>query len=121
MPTAPHRYRRALVATLGAGILAVGMVVAAPSPAEAWWRGGFYFGGPAFYVGPPVFYPPPVVYAQPPVVYAPPPVTYTPAPPYSAQSCVAGPYVCPLPRPFAEGSGCSCFDNSGRRIYGQAR
>ncbi len=114
------RRRRALVATLGAGILVAG-IVAVPRPADAWWRGGFFFGGPTFYVGPPVVYPPPVVFASPPVVYAPPPVTYAPGPQSFAQSCVAGPYVCPLPHPFPGGSGCSCFDNTGRRIWGQAR
>jgi hypothetical protein len=119
-------FLRPRVAALG--ILALGSVALA-SPAHAWWRGGVVVGvaPPPFYFGPPVYYPPPpVVYAPPPVVYAPPgpaygaPGVYSP-PPGFAQSCYAGPYMCPLTQSFPAGSACSCPDNYGRRVYGQAR
>jgi hypothetical protein len=121
---------------VSAAAVAVGLgSVALPTPASAWWRGGFVVGvvPPPFYFGPPVFYPPPVVYAPPPVFYAPPPAAFAPAPAYSpppsyappgaaaGTTCYAGRYVCPLPQPFAPGSACSCPDNYGRRAYGQAR
>ena len=123
------RERFLSVGLLGAGVLAAAVIAVTPKPAEAWWRGGFYVGGPAFFVGPPVVYPPPVVYAPPPVVYTPPPpVVYTPpqagyapGPQSAAPSCVAGPYVCPLPPSYNGNGSCSCFDNAGRRIFGQAR
>jgi hypothetical protein len=114
---------------LSAAVVAVVVgSVALPSAANAWWRGGFVVGiaPPPVYFGPPVVYPPPVVYAPPPVVYAPPGASYVPPPAYAPQgapstTCYAGPYVCPLPQPFAPGSTCSCPDNYGRRAYGQAR
>lgn len=129
--------RRPVLLALATFLGGLGLLAGA-SPAHAWWRGGFYVGGPGPYWGPPVYYPPPVIVAPPPpVIYAPPPVTYTPPPPVTyappgayapggyaqsaAQSCVAGPYVCPLPQSFPAGSGCTCFDNAGRRIAGQAR
>ena len=114
---------------VSATVVAVGLVsVTFPSPASAWWRGGFVVGiaPPPVYFGPPVVYLPPVVYAPPPVVYAPPPASYAPPPAYAppaaaGTTCYAGRYVCPLPQPFALGSACSCPDNYGRRAYGQAR
>ena len=56
--------------------------IAVPTPAQAWWRGGFGYFGPGVVVAPPVIVaPPPVVYAPPPVAYAPPVVAYAaPAP-----------------------------------------
>jgi hypothetical protein len=57
------------------GMAAVG-VMAMPHEANAWWRHGVWFAGPAVvYAPPPVYYAPRVYYA-PPVVYAPPPVAY---------------------------------------------
>eukprot|EP01037_Dinobryon_pediforme_P005336 gene5336-5389_t len=93
--------------------LALG-IIAAPHPAQAYWRGHFGFYGPGIIVGPPVIYAPP-----PPVYYAPPPpVYYAPAP--AGQTCYAGPYICPLDRPTPAGGGCSCPANNGR-VYGTAR
>lgn len=102
--------------------------VLAPSPAQAWWRGGVWVGvAPPLYYAPPYYPPPPVYYAPPPPVYyaPPPPVVYTPPNFYAApqqqysQSCYAGPYTCPLQRPAPAGSACSCPSNQGR-AYGRA-
>ncbi len=115
------------------GILALLVIVAGtlPHAANAYWRGGVFFGFPAFsyYVAPPVYYaPPPVVYAPPPVVYAPPsayanPQASSQADAYSqdgAGSCSAGAYICPLDRPLQPGAACSCPANRGR-VSGFAR
>lgn len=124
MTRSPCRTRA--VALMTSCSLVAGSVALVPREAAAWWRGGFYYGVAPYWYGPPVVYPPPVVYAPPPVIYAPPPVTYAPpnAGAYGqayAQSCVAGPYVCPLQQASPAGAGCSCFDNGGRRVGGQAR
>jgi hypothetical protein len=110
------------------GALAVGSLALA-SPAHAWWRGGVFVGiaPPPLYFGPPVFFSPPIVYAPPPVVYAPPgsgyagPGAFPPPPAGFGQSCFAGAYMCPLPQSFPFGAACSCPDNFGRRVFGQAR
>ena len=114
-------------------LLALATLALRPGPAEAWWRGGLFFGFPA--VAPFYYAPPPVVYAPPPMVYAPPPAAYGPPagyypppgqPPAQPQqgegmagpACHAGAYVCPLDRPAAPGAPCSCPTNTGR-IGGQ--
>jgi hypothetical protein len=103
--------------------VAVGLgLFAAPGTANAWWRGGVFIGAPVV-VGP--VYPPPVYYPPPPVYYAPPPpVVYAPpgatAPSQSAQSCYAGPYVCPLQYAMPAGATCSCYSNQGQPIPGRA-
>ena len=70
-------------AALGAAALTLAM----PTPARAWWHGGFFIGVPfpPVVIAPPVYAPPPVVYA-PPTYYdnntpAPQTYGYTPAPP----------------------------------------
>ncbi len=101
-----------------------------------------------FYVGPPVFGPPPVYYPPPyyaPPYYAPPyyaPPYYAPPAPgaefsyvppqnrpqslamprgySSAESCIAGPYACPLLRATPPGGACTCPSNNGRRVRGRA-
>jgi hypothetical protein len=117
---------RALVAAAIIGIGAAAM----PAPAQAWWRGGWGFGGVVIGVPPVVIAPPAVVYAPPPppVYYAPPPVAYYgPAPAVAAtpvstsgQGCYAGAYVCPLEQATPVGANCSCPANEGR-VYGQVR
>ena len=106
------RLRRVLVASIGAGVL-----LALPMhPAKAYGFVGFGFGFPFFAPFYP-FYGPPVVFAPAPVVYASPPVVYTQPPPYNAAPsgrCYAGAYVCPLKRPIAVGSPCSCPTNTAR-------
>jgi hypothetical protein len=96
---------------------------------------------PPVVVPPPVYYPP---YYGPPVVYAPPGnnFSYTPGQPqnlapqqgytpsggyapsggsdYSAQSCRAGAYVCPLVQDTPPGGACACPGHDGQRIRGQA-
>lgn len=64
---------------VAAAVAAVSLPLLAPTPAHAWWRGGW---GPGFYVGFPVPYvvAPPVVYGPPPVAYAPPQMAYAPRP-----------------------------------------
>jgi len=97
--------------------LAAGLgVMAASSPAHAWWH-GYY--GPRVFFGPSVVFAPPVVLG-PPVVYAPPPV-YAPAPVYAGQGCYAGAYVCPLERATPAGGSCSCPVTGNTRVYGSAR
>jgi hypothetical protein len=59
-----------------AGIAALG-IATAPTPAEAWWRGGWCCGVGIGIAIPPVVVAPPV-YAPPPPVYYPPPVAYYP-------------------------------------------
>ncbi len=103
--------------------LAVLAPVLVPSPAQAWWRGGFFVGAP-FYYPPPVYYPPPpVYYPPPPVYYAPPPAAYVaPGTAYAAQpgrTCFAGSYTCPLGANVPAGAGCSCPTGRGN-AYGRA-
>lgn len=115
-------------------LLAAAAVLAAlamPSAAQAWWRGGLFFGFPPF--APYVYAPPPIVYGPPPMVYAPPvyaPPGYPPPPGYQSaptyappaqagqgqpgQACYAGAYVCPLDAPLPAGAACSCPTNTGR-------
>ena len=68
-----------------AAFAAIG-VAAAPTPAEAWWRGGWCCGFgvgfvlPPIVVAPPVYAPPP-----PPAYYPPPPAYYAPPAAYSPQ------------------------------------
>lgn len=106
--------------TIAAIALCAALVGLAASPAHArvFVGFGFPFYGPGYYPPPPYYYapPPPVYYAPPPpVVYAP-PQAYSPP----AQSCTAGPYVCPMDRPVAAGSGCYCLGNGGQRVWGRA-
>jgi len=107
------------------------LLLGAPSPALAYWHGGFFTGiaPPVFAAPPPVFFPPPVYYAPPPpVVYAPPPIppsfgpqSYPPGgPTSSAQSCYAGSYVCPMQTAVPVGGTCWCRGNNGGRVYGRA-
>lgn len=108
----------------------------APTPAQAWWRGGGFFvgipgpvviGPPVIYAPPPAYYyPPPPVYYPPPAAYpAPqyPPTGYAPPRPYAAtpgRTCYAGSYVCALGETYPPGSACSCPTGRGP-AYGQAR
>ena len=97
---------RALAITLS-------LALAIPNPAQAWWnRGWGWHGGVVFGVVPPP------IYLGPPIYYAPPPVYYAPRP--AAQTCYAGPYICPLNAPGPYGGNCSCPTNNGR-AYGVAR
>ena len=90
--------------------LVAGISVLAVAPAaQAWWRGGVVFGVAPYYYAPPYYYPPPVIYAPP---YPAP--AYYPPPGPPAQSCQAGPYVCPLSQPTPAGSPCSCPTETGR-------
>jgi hypothetical protein len=97
-----------------------GAILLLPAAAQAYWRGGVFFGFPPVYVAPPpaYYYPPPPVYLAPPPVYAVPPA-YTSGPPPLAQACFAGPLVCPLDRPTPSGDSCSCIAN-GARAWGRA-
>jgi hypothetical protein len=82
--------RAAVFAALGAA-LALPLMV--PTPAEAWWRGGWggwggwhggccWHSGVSIGIGLPLYAPPPVYYAPPPpVYYGPPPVVYGAPPP----------------------------------------
>lgn len=111
--------------------LAVALVAACAmglaSPASAWWRAGWGWGGVGIAVVPPVVVPPPVVVAPPPVIYAAPPVVAVPAAPppvvYRAggRSCDAGAYICPLDQPASIGTTCSCATKSGQPVYGTVR
>jgi hypothetical protein len=99
--------------------LATLSAVLAPTPAQAWWRGGVWVGvAPPLYYAPP-YYPPPVYYAPPPPVVYTPPGFYGSQQPQYSQSCYAGPYTCPLQPPAPAGSACSCPSNQGR-AYGRA-
>jgi len=62
------------------GLVAIG-TAAAPTPANAWWRGGGWCCGVGIYV-PPIVVAPAPVYVPPPV-YTPAPVYYAPAPVYA--------------------------------------
>jgi hypothetical protein len=92
---------------------------------------------PPVVVAPPAYYPP---YYGPPAVYAPPGNNFSYTPPsaqpqgyapggyyppvspsqYSAQSCRAGAYVCPLVQDTPPGGACACPGHDGQRIRGQA-
>jgi hypothetical protein len=108
--------RSAVIALTVAGAVAVSV----PTPAHAWYRGGFFFGVAPFpvVVGPPVVYAPPPYYA--PGYYPPPPVAYTPAPGAIGRACYSGPYVCPLSAPVPVGGACSCPTNGGGRVGGRS-
>ena len=91
--------------------------LAVATPAKAWRGPGVFIGVSPFFFGPRVFYPPPIYY--PPPAYYPQPAYYPPtfyARPgtYVAQSCNAGPYVCPLSPPGPIGAPCSCPTDRGR-------
>jgi hypothetical protein len=58
-----------------AGLAAIG-VAAAPTPAEAWWRGGWCCGFGVGFVLPPIVVAPPVYAPPPPPAYYPPPPAY---------------------------------------------
>jgi len=118
---------------------ALALLAVAPGAAEAYWRGGVWFGvGVPVYPVPiypapiypaPVYpapvYPapvyPPAYWARPvapyPYAYAPP--AYYP-PPAASGGCYAGPYVCPLTGPAVAGAPCSCPTGRGP-AWGQAR
>ena len=122
----PARKGRAFaVAALLAGS-AFAATALAPSPARAWWRGGFFIGLPPVVVAPgPVSYPP---YYYPPAYYPPyypayyPPAGYYPPaaqPPAATQAqgnakvaygsmCFAGVYQCAAPAYTPIGQGCTC-------------
>jgi hypothetical protein len=76
--------RRLAAGVALAGLVAIG-VAAKPTPAEAWWRGGWCCGVgigvvlPPVVVAPPAYYPPPAYYA-PPAYYPPPAPAYYAAP-----------------------------------------
>ena len=114
-------------ALLRLAVLAIAAVALLPAAAQAYWRGGVFFGFPGFYVAPPpayyypppAYYPPAPVYATPPQDYAAPPAAGN-GPPPPAQACYAGPWVCPLSHPTASGDSCSCAGSNGR-TWGQAR
>ena len=125
-PTRSARCRLVLLVAAGAMLL--------PVAAQAYWRGGVFFGFPPIVVAPPpaYYYPPPAYYYPPPAyavappayaatapVYAAPPVTGN-GPPPLAQACYAGPWVCPLERGTPAGNACACA-GSGGRVWGQAR
>jgi hypothetical protein len=128
--SAPIRSR----AVLG---FAAGLLVAcgvAATPAQARFFVGFgvplvvapplYVPGPAWY---PPYYPPSPAYSAPGNEFSYVPPQNQPrslaAPGASdlAESCEAGPYVCPLVRETPAGAPCSCPGNYGRRVPGVAR
>lgn len=114
-------------ALVRATLLALAGLALLPAAAQAYWRGGYFFGFPGVYVEPspfsypPAYYPQPVAVAPAPVVAVPPP--FTPRiygePPPAAQACYAQPSVCPLDRPTAVGESCSCPGDGGR-VRGRA-
>ena len=96
------------------------------------WRGGWgvSVGIAPFYAVPPYYYYPPPAYYAPPAYYPPPAGYYSPYPGYiaqtptagtAAQSCNAGPYVCPMEVTVPAGARCYCTGNDGRRVYGSAQ
>ncbi len=144
MPKISDFFRRSFVLRAMAAVMAISAVsaVTLPGTAHAWDRfgGRGYYGhgygyrgyGPGIGLGalalslgvgallaapPPVYYAPPVVYGAP-TVYAAPPVYAAPA---AAQTCYAGPYVCPLDQATPVGGHCSCPTNTEVRSYGSAR
>jgi hypothetical protein len=107
-------------------LLAVAAAMTLPVAAQAYWRGGVFFGLPPVFVAPPpaYYYPPPAyyyppAYVAPAPVYAAPPATSS-GPPAPGQACYAGPWVCPLNHAIPSGDSCSCVANGGR-VWGQAR
>jgi hypothetical protein len=130
-PSPARKGRAFAVAALLAGT-AFAATALAPSPARAWWRGGFFIGLPPVVVAPgPVAYPPyyyPPAYYPPyyPGPYYPPAAYYSPAPPAAQASapaqgqgqgtgkiaygatCYAGVYQCAAPAYTPIGQGCSC-------------
>ncbi|MBV9736486.1 MAG: hypothetical protein JO209_11330 [Acidisphaera sp.] len=120
---------RPVLAALALGAASVPVLL--PTPAHAWWHGGFFIGVPfpPVVIAPPVYAPPPVVYAPPPAYDenpAPQSYSYTPAPPGYAYTpspgggtCYAGAYTCPLQYAAPAGSSCSCPGNTGR-VYGRS-
>jgi hypothetical protein len=135
--TVPLRARIWAVASLAAAVAAGGLLT--PQPAQAWWRGGVWVGGPGYYPYRPYYYaprpyyyapppvyvaPPPVVVAPPPVVYAAPPPAYYPPPPapYAAlaRTCFAPSLSCPMEVARAPGAACYCSDALGNRSWGTA-
>ncbi len=92
----------------GMAVFVLAGILAIPSAAHAFWRGGVFIGVPPVVVGPPAYYVPPVYYA--------PPVTYVPA--ARGRSCYAGAYVCPMAVVRPVGEGCSCPAEGGRRVFG---
>ncbi len=109
------RFSRALVALVAAGVL----LLSPTHRAAAYGFIGFGFGVPVFAPFYPFypFYGPRVVLAPAPVFYPPPPVVYPSPPPYGTAPpgrCYAGAYVCPLKRPLAVGSPCTCPTNTAR-------
>ncbi len=80
--------RRIGAALAIAGVAAIG-IMALPSKAEAWWRGGYCCGVGIGVVIPPIVVAPPY-YAPAPVYYPPPPAYYAPQ----------GAYYAPQQRPW---------------------
>ncbi len=73
--------RPKLAATGAIVALAVVGSTVASQPANAWWHGGYGYGGWCCSVGialPPIVVAPPPVYAPAPAYYAPPPAYYAP-------------------------------------------
>ena len=100
-------FSRPMLQVITMAVIAV--VLAIPSAAHAFWRGGVFIGFAPFVVGPPVYYGPPIYY--------PPPVVYQPAQP-PGRSCYAGAYVCPLALPGPVGGPCSCPADRGNWAAG---
>jgi hypothetical protein len=147
MSGSTHTRWRSRVLFVGiAAAMATGMIVAAPSPAQAYWFG---FPFPGFYPGPYAYYPPPPYYYAPPPAYYP-PAAYPTDPGYAAPaqpapsaynqqtapSAYAPPATSATPNPaaqitytnkpaFKNASGETCReyatnDGSGRAAYGTA-
>ncbi len=90
--------------------------------------------GVPLWIGPPIFVPPPAWYppyyapqggpmAGSEFSYVPPgsrPQSLAPGGYSDAESCQAGPYVCPLVRETPRGGDCGCLGNDGRRVRGRA-
>ena len=114
-------------ALVRATLLVLAGMALLPAGAQAYWRGGYFFGFPAVDVAPspfsypPAYYPQPVFAAPAPIVAVPPP--FTPRvygePPPAAQACYTQPWVCPLDRATAVGDSCSCPVDGGR-VWGRA-
>jgi hypothetical protein len=93
-----------------AAVLALGVVAAAPQPAEARFVLGIGIGMPVY----PPYYPPPYYYAPPPVVYAPPPVYAPPVvmPAPAAPAMVAT----PTSQPYTAPNGQTCREYQSTAI-----